>query len=125
LQISLSGSQLSACFEDYKCNYVKSTMLQSSIYKYCLIYSLRHTYFHISLFIIFFYLYSLSHGIFHYLACTISFTSFDVMPATYVVTEDDGPAQPVLVLSNPSSTDITFELFTTFGSATGEYLIIL
>ena len=26
--------------------------------------------------------------------------------STYSVNEDDGPAQPVLVLSNPSSTDI-------------------
>ncbi|XP_065884189.1 uncharacterized protein [Dysidea avara] len=38
---------------------------------------------------------------------------------TYNVDEDDGPAQPVLVLSNPSSTDITVQVFTTDGSATG------
>jgi len=39
----------------------------------------------------------------------------------YSVDEDDGPAQPVLVLSNPSSSDITVEVFNTDGSATGEY----
>jgi len=30
--------------------------------------------------------------------------------STYIVDEDDGPAQPVLVLSNPSSTDITVQV---------------
>ena len=40
---------------------------------------------------------------------------------TYSVDEDDGPAPPVLVLSNPSSTEITVEVFNTDGSATGEY----
>ena len=37
---------------------------------------------------------------------------------TYNVDEDDGPA---LVLSNPSSTPVTVEVFSTDGSATGEY----
>ena len=36
------------------------------------------------------------------------------------VDENDGPAQPVLVLSNPSSTDITVEVTNTDGTATGE-----
>ena len=40
--------------------------------------------------------------------------------STYRVDEDDGPAQPVLVLSNPSSTDITVQVTNTDGSATGE-----
>ena len=40
---------------------------------------------------------------------------------TYRVIENAGPAQPVLVLSNPSTTDITVQVFTTDGSATGEY----
>ena len=40
--------------------------------------------------------------------------------STYNVDEDDGPAQPVLVLSNPSSTDITISVFSTDGSATGK-----
>ena len=38
----------------------------------------------------------------------------------YSVDEDDGPAQPVLVLSGPSSTDITVQVTNTDGSATGE-----
>ena len=38
----------------------------------------------------------------------------------YNVDEDDGPAQPVLVLSNPSSTDITISVCSTDGSATGK-----
>ena len=42
--------------------------------------------------------------------------------STYSVNEDDGPAQPVLVLSNPSSTDITVQVSTTNGSATGKYV---
>ena len=35
--------------------------------------------------------------------------------------EDAGLAQPVLVISNPSSTDITVQVTNTDGSATGEY----
>ena len=44
---------------------------------------------------------------------------------TYNVDEDDRPAQPELVLSNPSSTDITVQVLNTDGSATGEYCSIL
>ena len=51
-----------------------------------------------------------------FLVCNVRFEQ-----STYSVDEDDGPAQPVLVLSNPSSTDITVEVFNTDGSATGEY----
>ena len=43
--------------------------------------------------------------------------------STYSVDENAGPAQPVLVLSNPSSTDITVEVFDTSSSATSEYYI--
>jgi len=39
----------------------------------------------------------------------------------YSVDEDVGPARPALVLSNPSSTDITVQMTNTDGSATGEY----
>ena len=42
----------------------------------------------------------------------------------YSINEDVGPAQPALVLSNPSSTDITVQVFNTNGSATGEYYCI-
>ena len=38
----------------------------------------------------------------------------------YNVSENAGPAQPVLVLSNPSSTAFTVQVNNTDGSATGE-----
>ena len=41
------------------------------------------------------------------------------------VNEGAGSAQPVLVLNKPSATDITVQVFTTDGSATGEYCSIL
>ena len=44
---------------------------------------------------------------------------------TYSVDEDDGPAQPTLVLSDPSTTAITVEGTSSDGSATGEYCSIL
>ena len=44
---------------------------------------------------------------------------------TYSVDEDDGPVQPTLVLSNPSLTNITVEVTSGGGSATGEYCSIL
>ena len=40
----------------------------------------------------------------------VSATSVSFSQSTYSVDEDDGPAQPVLVLSNPSSTDITVQV---------------
>ena len=48
----------------------------------------------------------------------------------YSVDEDAGPAQPVLVLSNPSSTTFTVQVTNMDGSATGgstigEYCSIL
>ena len=43
----------------------------------------------------------------------------------YSVNEDAGPAQPVLVISDPSSTDITVQVTNTDGSATGKYCSIL
>ena len=44
---------------------------------------------------------------------------------TYNVDENAGPAQPTLVLSNPSLTAITVEVTSGGGSATGEYCSIL
>ena len=38
----------------------------------------------------------------------------------YSVDENDGPAQPVLVLSNPSLIDFNVTVTNTDGSATGE-----
>ena len=46
---------------------------------------------------------------------TVSFNQ-----SVYSINEPDGPVQPVLVLSNPSSTDITVTVSNTGGSATGE-----
>ena len=45
--------------------------------------------------------------------------------SVYSVNEDAGPVQPVLVVSNPSSTDTTVQVTNTDGSATGEYCSIL
>ena len=50
-----------------------------------------------------------------HLAPTVNFNQL-----VYNVDEDDGPAQPVLVFSNPSSTDITISVFSTYRSATGK-----
>ncbi|XP_065895682.1 sodium/calcium exchanger 1-like [Dysidea avara] len=41
--------------------------------------------------------------------------------STYTINEDDGLVTIVLILSNPSTTDITVQVLTTDGSATGEY----
>ena len=43
--------------------------------------------------------------------------------STYSVSEGAGAVQPVLVLSNPSSTDITVVVYNTNGTAFGEYQI--
>ena len=43
----------------------------------------------------------------------------------YSVIESTGPAQPVLVLSNPSSIAFDVTVTSTDGSATGEYCSIL
>ena len=50
--------------------------------------------------------------------------------STYSVDEDAGPAQPILILSNPSSMAFNVTVFNTDGSATGgspigEYCSIL
>ena len=42
----------------------------------------------------------------------------------YIVDEADGRVEPVLVLSNPSSSVITVQVFSTNGSATGKHLTI-
>ena len=41
---------------------------------------------------------------------------------TYGVNEGDGPAQPVLVLSNPSSMTFTVQVIDIDGSATGKHI---
>ena len=54
------------------------------------------------------------------LAITVMFSE-----TTYSVDENAGPAQSGLFLSNPSSTDITVQVKSSDGSATGEYCSIL
>ena len=54
------------------------------------------------------------------LAITVMFNQ-----TTYGVDEDDGPAQPILVFSNPSATTFTVQVISGGGSATGEYCSIL
>ena len=53
------------------------------------------------------------------IAANISFEQL-----TYTVNETDGRVEPVLVLSNPSSSVITVQVFSTDGSATGKQLTI-
>ena len=57
---------------------------------------------------------------FHLLAATVSFEQL-----AYIADEDDEKVEPVLALSNPSSFDITVQVFSTNGSATGKQLTIL
>ena len=59
--------------------------------------------------------------------CVLFFLAITVMfsETTYSVNENAGPAQPVLVLSNPSSTQFTVEVINTDITATGEYCSIL
>ena len=52
---------------------------------------------------------------FSHVDITITFSQ-----STYNVNEDDGPVQPVLVLSNPSSTDITVQVRDTQNTATSK-----
>ena len=56
----------------------------------------------------------------YYLAITVMFSK-----SMYNVDENAGPAQPTVILSNPSSTNIIVQVTTTAGSATGEYCSIL
>ena len=53
------------------------------------------------------------------LATTVKFNH-----SAYSINEDSGPLQPVLVLSNPSSTDITVEVFNTNISAIGKCMYL-
>ena len=56
---------------------------------------------------------------FHLLAATVSFENLN-----YTADEDDEIVEPVLVLSNPLSSVITVQVFSTDGSATGKQLTI-
>ena len=50
----------------------------------------------------------------NFIVATVSFDQ-----STYSVNEDDGPAKPVLVLSNPSSTDIAINLSISSNTTSG------
>ena len=65
-------------------------------------------------------IYSCVSNIINLLVITVMFSQ-----SAYTVNENDEPAQAVLSLSNPSSTDITVEVYNTDGSATGESVIII
>ena len=54
------------------------------------------------------------------LAITVGFNQ-----TTYIINENDGALQLVLILSNPSSTDITIHVNITDGLATGEYSYLI
>ena len=43
----------------------------------------------------------------------------------YNVYENNGPARPVLVLSNPSSLKITVQVSSADGSATGQLILLM
>ena len=50
----------------------------------------------------------------YHTAATVSFNQ-----SMYIVIENEGPVQPVIVLSNPSSTDVTVQVTDGGGTATG------
>ena len=52
--------------------------------------------------------------------CVIIAVTVRFEQPTYTVNETDGRVEPVLVLSNPSSSVITVQVFSTDGSATGK-----
>jgi len=58
-------------------------------------------------------------------ATTTFATSVNFSQSTYSVGEDNGSVQPVLVLSNPSMTDITVEIEYINGATTGMLFLIL
>jgi len=57
---------------------------------------------------------------YYFVAITITFGQ-----STYSVNEGAGPAQPVLDLSNPSSTDITVQVRDTQNTATSKWSNII
>ena len=53
----------------------------------------------------------------YFINLTVATVSFN--KSAYSVNENEGPVQPVLVLNNPSSTDVTVEVTDEGGTATG------
>ena len=60
-----------------------------------------------------------------YIFCMYTDITVMFSQTTYSVNENAGPARPELVLSNPSTSDVTVEVYHSDGSATGEYCSIL
>ena len=56
----------------------------------------------------------------YFVAATISFDQ-----SAYSIAEDGGLVQPVLVLSNPSSVDITIQVIDTAATTIGTYIKLL
>ena len=56
------------------------------------------------------------HKQFIFIVTTVNFDQ-----STYIVDEDNGPVQPVLVLSNPSANLLNVQVNSTDGSAIGEF----
>ena len=56
----------------------------------------------------------------YYIDTTVSFNQ-----SRYSINENDGQARPVLVLTNPSSNEITVQVFSSDVTATGEHLTSL
>ena len=62
------------------------------------------------------YVHDYEYVVYHLLATTVMFSEI-----IYSVNEDSGSVQPVLVLSNSTSNDITIEVLNIDGSAFGEH----
>ena len=56
----------------------------------------------------------------HVVAASIKFEQ-----SSYSVNEGNGPVQPVLILTNPSSTSITVNILSFNGTATGMYSLVI
>ena len=53
--------------------------------------------------------------------CIFVVTRINFDDSTYSIDEYDGAIHPVLILSNPVSTDVTVKVLSTDGSADGEH----
>ena len=53
--------------------------------------------------------------------CPFIATAVNFEKSTYSIDEYDGAIYPVLILSNPVSTNVTVKVFSTDGSADGEH----
>ena len=61
----------------------------------------------------------LCYHIIYYVSVYHTATTVSFNQSMYIVIENEGPVQPVIVLSNPSSTDVTVQVTDRGGTATG------